>query len=256
MLQESLRRRLQLGVLPIDIPAVESTDVDTLADGTPACIEIATETHTYPCPDWQHRHLVGSRGRNVKKILSGLKDTKINFVTNENVAVVTGPSHEASIASNALWSEMIKLNEHIKYVEMNVDSTLHGQIIGSNGSIYKRIVKDTGCSIIIDSRANKITIEGSSKATEEAVREIESILHKKMNQKRTRTTKIMVIPKKQHDFLIGREGATLRCMLHDIKEVSVSFPDKDVESDIVTIHGARESVERVVKKLKDMVNIC
>ena len=49
-------------------------------------------------------------------------------------------------------------------------------------------------------------------------------------------TKIMVIPKKLHGFMIGRESATLRCILQDITEVSVRFPDKDVESDIVTIH--------------------
>ena len=45
-------------------------------------------------------------------------------------------------------------------------------------------------------------------------------------------------------------------MLHDIKKVSVRFPDKDVESNIVTIHGAKESVEKAVQKLKDVINIC
>ena len=81
--------------------------------------------------------------------------------------MITGPSLETSIAFNALWSDIIELNKRLKRVEMSVESQMHGQIIGANGSIYKRIVTETGCSTVIDSRANKVIIEGSPKATEE-----------------------------------------------------------------------------------------
>ena len=99
-------------------------------------------------------------------------------------------------------------------------------------------------------------IEGSPKGTEEAEREIKAILLKKKNRKQTYMTKIMTINKKRHGYLIGREGATLRCILQGIKNVHVRFPNKDVESDFVIIHGEKESVERVMEKIEYMLSIC
>ena len=84
------------------------------------------------------------------------------------------------------------------------------KISGCNGSIYKQLlIKDTGCSIVIDSWANKIIIEGSPKATWEAMKEIKSVLHKKRNQKRTRLTKIIAWNGSIYKQLIKDTGCSI-----------------------------------------------
>ena len=46
------------------------------------------------------------------------------------------------------------------------------------------------------------------------------------------------------------------CILQDINDVHVRFPNKDIESDFVTIHGEKARVERVMEKIKYLKQIC
>ena len=59
------------------------------------CIEISPDNETVQeirqvrqveCQGWQHRHLVVKRAENVKKLLRGLRNSNIDFITDDGVA--------------------------------------------------------------------------------------------------------------------------------------------------------------------------
>ena len=60
-------------------------------------IQHKLHNHSVQAGNTATQFLVGGRWKNAKKSLSGLKETKINYFTADNVASVIGPKHETRI---------------------------------------------------------------------------------------------------------------------------------------------------------------
>ena len=60
------------------------------------------------------------------------------------------------------------------------------------------------------------------------------------------------IPAKIHKTLIGVGGKLIQTIMNKCGEVQIKFPESNSGSDVVTVCGPTDSVEKAVKLLKEM----
>ena len=64
----------------------------------------------------------------------------------------------------------------------------------------------------------------------------------------------MEIPHDMHTSIIGPKGSSIQSIIDECGGVSVHFPPGHSSSNVVTLHGSKESVEMAQKRLADVVH--
>ena len=62
------------------------------------------------------------------------------------------------------------------------------------------------------------------------------------------------IPQKIHTSLIGAKGRLIKSVMDECGDVHIHFPAEGTNSDIVTIRGVKEDVEKAKKQLQEMAS--
>ena len=75
------------------------------------------------------------------------------------------------------------------------------------------------------------------------------LLHSQENER----SKDVIIPQRFHKQIIGAKGERIREIRDRFNSLQVAFPEHGEKSDIVTLRGAREDVERCATHLKKVV---
>lgn len=69
----------------------------------------------------------------------------------------------------------------------------------------------------------------------------------------------ILIDQRFHMSIIGKQGAKIKEIREKFNQVQISFPDSSKQSDVVTLRGPKDDVDRCYKYLsqlnKDMVRI-
>jgi len=203
-------------------------------------------------PRWLHRFIIGRKGQNIRKITQDL-DNKVHveFIEDKDKILIQGPPVEVASAENLLSSSLAELKNTMSYADIEVDPKWHRHIIGKNGSNIGRIKTDTGTSINIPSDTTKsavIRIEGSPEGVAAAKEEILEMAKKFDNEK----SRDIIIEHKYHKNIIGQKGEKVREIRERFSEVQISFPESDAKSDIVTLRGPKDDVDKCYEFMKKL----
>jgi len=202
-------------------------------------------------PRWLHRYIIGRGGENIKKISADLEKLHIEFVEAKDLILLEGPPGEVQQAESLLESSISKLNSTLQYEDVTVDRKWHRHIIGKAGSNIARIKNETGTSINIPPDTEKsdiIRIEGSPEGVLAAKEEIMAMASKMDNEK----TKDIIIEQRFHKNIIGQKGEKVREIREKFGEVQISFPDAGKKSDVVSLRGPKDEVDKCFAFLKNL----
>lgn len=98
-------------------------------------------------------------------------------------------------------------------------------------------------------RPNVLVLEGPKSSVAEAVK----ILTDQIGKMERERSKDIIIDRRLHKLIIGQKGEAIRDIRDQFKETNVLFPDAKENSDVVTIRGPKEEVEKCYKHLEKLV---
>ncbi|TKR72895.1 hypothetical protein L596_020281 [Steinernema carpocapsae] len=207
------------------------------------------------CLPWMHKMLIGPKGATLESLVPNKDKVKIDFEKG-GVIYIEGAPEEVKIANAALQAEIDRLEREVASESIEVNPTFHKHIIGRNRSAINKIRGDYDVQVIIpneDVHSPEIRVEGKKEGVAKAIKEIKDIVTRLENEK----TRDIIIPQRFHGQLIGPKGSNLNTYKEKFSTVVFSFPDASAKSDVITLRGDRQEVDKVyaelVKKNKDFV---
>lgn len=202
-------------------------------------------------PAWLHRFIIGRKGATVQKITADLPKVHIEFTDGQDKIVIEGPPEEVEQAQKALEDITADLLSRMDYAELTVDPKYHRHIIGRAGANVTRIKNETGVSIRIPSdtdTSHVIRIEGSPEGVAEAKKELVDMVHKMENER----SRDIIIEHRFHKSLIGAKGENIRDIRDKFNQVQITFPDPSRKSDVVTLRGPKNDVDKSFRYLQQL----
>ncbi len=201
-----------------------------------------------------HRQIIGPKGENIQKIRDEYASVQISFPdlgSKSDIVKLRGPKADVDKCArslNKISSEMLASNYQEK---IPIFKQFHKNIIGKGGANIKKIREETNTKIDLpdnDADSDMIVITGKKEnvvAAAEKIREIQS-------QMANIVSKDMKIPAKIHNTVIGAKGKLIQFIINECGGVSIKFPEANSGSDVVTVRGPADDVEKALLKLKEL----
>ncbi|XP_005104751.1 vigilin [Aplysia californica] len=202
-------------------------------------------------PSWLHRFIIGRKGSNIKEITENFPAVHIEFTEGQDKITVEGPPEEVNKAVEKLNVIVTDLKNRMDFAEIQVDQKFHKHIIGRGGSNITRIKQETGVSIKIPSdgeNSNIIRIEGDPKGVKVAKEQLLEMATRMENEK----SRDVLIEHRFHRQIIGSKGENIREIRDKFNQVQITFPDPGKKSDVVTLRGPKNDVDRAFKHLQNL----
>ncbi|GAB1602236.1 vigilin-like [Argonauta hians] len=197
-------------------------------------------------PAWLHRFIIGKQGSNIKKITQNTPKVHIEFTEGQDKIDIEGPPEEVSDCVQKLTECIDDLNKRMDFDEIAIDQRFHKHIIGKNGANITRIKSDTGVAIQIPSdNSNIIRIEGDPAGVRTAKQELLEMAQRMENEK----SRDIIIEQRFHKTIIGARGEKIREIRDKFNQVQISFPDAGKKSDVVTLRGPKNDVDKAYQHL-------
>jgi transcription antitermination factor NusA-like protein len=200
-------------------------------------------------PAWLHRFIIGRKGATIQKIMDDLPRVHIEFVEGKDKISVEGPPEEVNQAQQVLSDMTKELLSRMAFAEIEVDQKYHRHIIGKSGANVNRLKEETGVSIKIpgdDQQSNVIRIEGSPEGVARAKLELLDMVSKMENEKK----RDIIIDHRFHRTMIGQQGSKIREIRELFNdEVQITIPDSSKQSDVVSLRGPKDQVDKCYKYL-------
>eukprot|EP00056_Hartaetosiga_gracilis_P003044 m.59137 g.59137 ORF g.59137 m.59137 type:complete len:1177 (+) comp11308_c0_seq1:177-3707(+) len=246
----------ETGVI-VEVPSVEKND-DTiilrgdrskLAAALALVYEFANKfaVKTLDVPHWVHRHLIGEKGKNIRKLREERPKVYVKFPDGDSTEItLEGPTEDVDAVRDSLRTLSNELTSTLKFEILNIPVEYHQHIIGQNGSKIQQIRNSTGAFVNATKGSDEVRIEGTPEAVEKAKKEITDFVKKIQNQK----TVTVNIPSRLHSQIIGSRGETIRTLRQQFPSVNIQFPDRDDDSDAILIRGDKKDVDACVPELK------
>ncbi|XP_015683562.1 vigilin-like [Protobothrops mucrosquamatus] len=203
-----------------------------------------------------HNSLIGAKGRLVRSIMEECGGVHIHFPSEgsgSEKVTIRGPGEEVERAKRQLLhlAEEKQINNHS--VELHAKPDYHKFLIGRGGANIRKVRDRTGARIIFPTPEDKdqdvITIVGKEDAVRQAQQELESLIRNLDNV----IEDSMVVDPKYHRHFVARRGHVLREIAEEYGGVTVSFPRTGVQSDRVTLKGAKDCVEAAKKRILEII---
>ncbi|KAL4221822.1 hypothetical protein ACF0H5_020076 [Mactra antiquata] len=201
--------------------------------------------------DWLHKYIIGKKGGTIKDITANFPKVHIEFTEGEDKILVEGPPEEVDMAVKALEAFVKDLQSRMDFAEIEIDQRFHKHIIGKGGSNITKIKNETGVAIRIPSdseNSNTIRIEGEPKGVQKAKKELLEMASRMENEK----TRDIIIEQRFHRMLIGARGEGIRATRDKFNQVQITFPDQGRKSDIVTLRGPKNDVDKCYQHLQKL----
>lgn len=201
------------------------------------------------CPDWLHKYVIGKKGATVRNITANFPKVHIEFTEGEDKILVEGPPEEVDQAVKALEDYVTDLQSRMDFAEIEIDQRFHKHIIGKGGVNISKIKDETGVAIRIPSdseNSNNIRIEGEPQGVKKAKKELLEMASRMENEK----TRDILIEQRFHRMLIGARGEGIRGIRDKFNQVQITFPDQGRKSDVVTLRGPKNDVDKCYQHLQ------
>jgi len=201
-----------------------------------------------------HRQLIGPKGENIEKIRKDFVNVQISFPdlgVKSDIVKLRGPKKDVDDCSkyfNKLTREMAESSYQVK---VPIFKQFHKFVIGKGGANIRRIRDETDTKIDLPdsgSDSDMITITGKKENVNKAVSQVQQIQSEMANI----TTKEIKIPAKIHNTVIGAGGKLIQSIMNECGGVAIKFPENGSGSDLVTVRGPVDDVEKAVKLLKEL----
>jgi len=201
-----------------------------------------------------HRQIIGPKGENIQKIRDEYASVQISFPdlgSKSDIVKLRGPKTDVDKCArslNKIATEMLASNYQEK---IPIFKQFHKNIIGKGGANIKKIREETNTKIDLpdnDADSDMIVITGKKEnvvVAAEKIREIQS-------QMANIVSKDMKIPAKIHNTVIGAKGKLIQFIINECGGVSIKFPEANSGSDVVTVRGPADDVEKALLKLKEL----
>ena len=150
-------------------------------------------------------------------------------------------------------------------IECEIDQQYHRTVMGPRGTKLQKICADFNVQIkipernrqpqqqqnggdgegnaVADGNNNMIRITGKKERCDEAAAALRSLVPISLE---------MNVPFEYHRYIIGKSGAGTRQIMEDY-DVNINIPKIDLESNIITITGTKDNVEKAREDLEEKV---
>ncbi|KRZ09939.1 Vigilin, partial [Trichinella zimbabwensis] len=204
-----------------------------------------------------HRMMIGVKGEHVRDLRQRFPNVVVNFPDQgrkSDVVSLRGPKNEVDACYGVLQQMYRELLESKHQVRVPIFKDFLKHIIGKGGANIKKLMEETGTKIEIPSdensnESNVILITGKKSDTAKA----EKMLQKMQSELANIVTVELNIPRKLHSSLIGSGGRLIHSIGEECGGVQIKFPAENAHSDMVTVRGPKDGVDKAKKVLLDLV---
>lgn len=203
-----------------------------------------------------HNSMIGAGGKLIQSISEECGGVSIKFPppdARSDKVTIRGPKEEVQKAKQMLVELSNEKQLASFTAEVRAKSQHHRFLIGRNGANIRKIRDATGARIIFptdkDEDKELIIIIGKKDSVAKAKEQLE-ITIKELDLIVEDT---MTVDPKHHRHFVARRGEVLRQIGDQYGGVTVSFPRAGVQSDKVTLKGAKECVEAAKNRISEIV---
>lgn len=133
----------------------------------------------------------------------------------------------------------------VPFEERKIDSEKFGE--GESMRTCQAIMKDTGAHIEISSgKDQSLTFLVTGRANEVLDARRKILIHYQ-----TQASKQINIPREHHRIILGKKGERLR-EIEKVTATKINVPNMGAESDIITISGTKEGIEKAEHEIRTM----
>ncbi|XP_071529090.1 vigilin isoform X3 [Panulirus ornatus] len=204
-----------------------------------------------------HNSMIGAGGKLIQSISEDCGGVAIKFPPPEKSSdkvTIRGPKEDVYKAKQILVDLSNEKQLASYTTEVRARQQHHRFLIGRNGANIRKIRDATGARIIFPTEKDEdkelITIMGKKESIALAKEQLEAII-KELDLIVEDT---MTVDPKHHRHFVARRGEVLRQIAEQYGGVTVSFPRSGVQSDRVTLKGAKECVEGAKARIQEIVN--
>lgn len=216
-----------------------------------------------------HRHFVARRGEVLKQIGDEYGGVSVSFpkMGSDSDEVVLKGAKDFIEGAKARLLEIVEDLEARVTVECEIPQEHHRTVLGARGMNVQNVQKDFDVSIKFPEREradeadkpvmngdyhsdvldpdsrNKIIIKGRKENCEKACQALLALVP---------VTIEVEVPYDLHRFIIGQKGKDVRTMM-ETYDVNIIIPPQNDHSDVITIRGLQENVEKAREALKERI---
>ena len=213
-------------------------------------------------PSKIHNYMLGSKGKNIKQIMSECGGVIVNFPpegSGSDKVQIRGPKDCVQKAKQMLieMSNDYQTNNYTEELKVRVEH--HRYLIGKNGSNINKLREQAQVRLNFASDnsgqstkdCDRVFITGKK----EEVQKAKAILDAKISELENVTEAEMRIDPKYHHLFVARRAAVCKQLFDDYGGVNVSFPHQsDKQNDRITLKGPKECLEAVKLRILEIIS--
>ncbi|XP_065366752.1 vigilin [Calliphora vicina] len=203
-----------------------------------------------------YNSIIGTGGKLISSIMEECGGVSIKFPTSESKSdkvAIRGPKDDVLKAKNQLLELANERQAASFTAEVRAKQQHHKFLIGKNGASIRKIRDATGARIIFpgndDADKEVITIIGKEENVKQAKEQLEVII-KDIDQV---TEGEIAVDPKYHKHFVAKRGEILHRISEEYGGVMISFPRPGVDSDKVTLKGAKDCIEAAKLRISEIV---
>ncbi|XP_015787332.1 vigilin [Tetranychus urticae] len=212
-----------------------------------------------------HRHFIGSKGEEIRRIRDMFNQVAINFpdpTSKSDKVIIRGSKNDVEKCYKFLAQETQNLLANNYRLEVPISNQFFKLFTLKEKVKIQQMSKDTNTRIdlpnnqsdakqeIKQSNLPPIIISGKKDDVEKA----KEIILKLQKELGNHVQIDIIIPAKFHNSLIGKKGSLIRSISEDCGGVTINFPPENSGSDKVSIIGPKEMVHKAKQQLLELKN--
>ncbi|XP_018054644.1 PREDICTED: vigilin [Atta colombica] len=201
-----------------------------------------------------YKHIIGKNGCNVNRVKEGT-GVVISISENDGSNVIRIEGNHAGVSkAQTELVEMVKKLENEKEKDVIIDHRYYRNIIGNKGDNIKEIRdKFNQVQIIIPGPGEKgdiVKIRGPKEDVDKCHKHLMKLV-KELNE----SNHVLEVPifKQFHKFVIGKGGVNIR-KIREETQTKIDLPAEGEKSDVITITGKKENVEKAKEMIQKIQN--
>ncbi|CAL1673143.1 unnamed protein product [Lasius platythorax] len=201
-----------------------------------------------------YKHIIGKNGCNVNRVKEGT-GVVISISENDGSNVIRIEGNLAGVLkAQTELVEMVKKLENEKEKDVIIDHRYYRNIIGNKGDNIKEIRdKFNQVQITIPGPGEKgdiVKIRGPKEDVDKCHKHLMKLV-KELNE----SNHVLEVPifKQFHKFVIGKGGVNIR-KIREETQTKIDLPAEGEKSDVITITGKKENVEKAKEMIQKIQN--
>merc|ERR1711892_270050 len=168
-----------------------------------------------------------------------------------DIVKLRGPKKDVDDCAKYFAKVTKEMAESSYQVKVPIFKQFHKFVIGKGGANIRRIRDETDTRIDLPDlgvKSDIVKLRGPKKDVDDCAKYFAKVTSEMANI----TTQEINIPCKIHNTVIGAGGKLIQSIMSECGGVAIKFPENGSGSDLVTVRGPVEDVEKAVKLLKEL----